>query len=74
MSLLFNESTLVQSQLKELQDRALDQPIDCGLLPDKDFGDSTLKEKSVTDFHPQRTAYVTVTLLPCLTEGLKFFS
>lgn len=74
LSLFFNESTSVQSQLKEPWDGVLDWSIDCGLLPDKNFSDSTLEEKWIMDFHPQRTDYIRVTLLPCLTEGLKFLS
>lgn len=74
LSLFFNESTSVQSQLKEPWDGVLDWSIDCGLLPDKNFSDSTLEEKWIMDFHPQRTDCIRVTLLPCLTEGLKFLS
>lgn len=66
--------SLLQSQLKETCGRVLDRPIDCGLLPDKGFSDCTLKEKWIMDFHPQRTDFNSVTLLPCLTEGLKFLS
>lgn len=72
LNLFFNQSTSVQSQLKEPWDAVLDRSIDCGLLPDKNFSDSTLEEKWIMDFHPQRADYISVTLLPCLTEGLKF--
>lgn len=70
----FNESTSVQSQLKEPWDGVLGWSIDCGLLPDKNFSDSALEEKWIMDFHPQWTDYISVILLPCLTEGLKFRS
>lgn len=74
LSLFFNESSSVQSQLKEPRDGVLGRSIGCGLLPDKNFSDSALEEKQIMDLYPQRTDYISVTLLPCLTEGLKFLS
>lgn len=66
LSLFFNESPPVQSQLREPRDGILGRSIGCGLLPDKDFSDSALGEKWKMDFHPQRTDYISVTLLVLL--------